>query len=207
MALNTMTGSDIMTGVNNLRAQNTTDFLDATKQLYYLNLAINYLNKSNKYFFAEKRATYTVSTGTTRFYLFSTLIADNDLKKIKILRYNDDSLKDYPFIIGEDYVIEPDTTGATGIRFIKDVSAVIEIIYYAYIPKITDLSSTVDIPFEFNDFLIYKILEYVYLSQKKKDYARDMNSLASEAYGEIVKNNFTQEETQVLGNALFNSFY
>lgn len=202
-----MSGSDIMTGVNNLRAQNTTDFLDATKQLYYLNLAINYLNKSNKFFFAEKRATYAVSTGTTRFYLFSTLITDNDLKKIKVIRYNDDSLKDYPFVIGEDYVIEPDTTGGTGVRFIKDVSATIEMLYYAYIPKITDLSQTVDIPFEFNDFLIYKILEYVYLSQKKKDYARDMNSLSQEAYDEIVTNNFTQEETQVLGSSLYNTFY
>lgn len=191
--LNTMTVENVLYGVNALRAENTDDFLDATKDLYYINLAINALNRSNKYFFKEKTATYAVNTNTTRFYLWSTLVSQGDLKKPQELRPNASDEKDNPYIQNIDYKIEANSSGYKGVRFLTDITETIEILYYAYIPKVTATTETIDIPHEFNDFFIYKVLEMVYYSEKKFDVAANFRALADQVYNELVLNNFEEE--------------
>jgi len=200
--LNTLTVAGLETNINNLRNENNDDYLDATKILAYLNNAIDELNLDDDFVFKKKSVTYDVDTeGTGTFYLFSTLIPALDLDHISEVRIYDRYCLDSPLVMNRDYKVEPNPNGSgQGIRFIRVVQATIQIIYFAYIPKVSLSTDIIDLPYTCNGYFINKVLQFVYESEHVENRALYFANKANVAMQNLRTNNMYESETQLLTN-------
>lgn len=192
--LNTLTVAGILEYINDRRQENNADFLDDSKMIRFVNSAINELNQENKYFFKEKMVNVSINTDTTKWYSYVTLVTNGDLKKPQELRIVDGTTVSEPLQIDYDYKIEPSATATgKGVRFISSIIGTLQILYWAYIPKITASTETIDIPHEFNNFFVEKVLQYVYEGEDRFDKADRYMMKAQETYNNLRQDNREQD--------------
>lgn len=202
--LNTYTIQDLLTQINYERRENNDDFLDTSSLLGFVNRASDLLNTRTDLRARLKSTTYAVNTDTTTFYPFSTLVSLGDMERIYQMRINSDTLRDLPMKQGIDYVIEPNPNGnGQGIRFIRTVADTLQILYYAYIPKITATSDPLPLSPNSNNYYVNKVLELVYRSEEKDNRAGIYEAKAEDGIEQLTFNNLYQDDGVVLSSGLF----
>lgn len=203
--LNTLLVSDLLRHINNERAENNDDFIDDTKTLDYVNRATDYLNTKVNLRARLKSTTYAVNTATSKFYAFSTLVSAGDFECLDKLRINSDMYRDTPLLNGVDYVVEPNPSGTgLGVRFASVVTDTLQILYYAYIPKITTAGDSLPLSPNSNNYYVNKVLEFLYRSEGRDDRANMYKQFAEEAIEQLTFNNLYQQDEVVLSNSNFN---
>lgn len=192
--LNLLNVGDLLEYINDRRQENNSDFLDDNKLIRFINSAINELNQENKYFFKEKMVEASINTTTQKWYSFTSLVTTGDMKKPQEIRLVDGDTISEPLIIGIDYKIEPNaTTPGKGLRFISNITSNIQILYWAYIPKITEQSEYIDIPFEFMNFFVEKVLQYTFEGESRYDKADRYKMLSDLTYSNLRQDNREQD--------------
>lgn len=202
--LHTLLVSDLLDLINHERGENNDDFLDGTSLLGYINRASDYLNTKTDLKARLKSTTCAINTNTTKFYAFSTLVSLGDFERIQQLRLDSDLYRDYPFVNGRDYCVEPNPSGnGQGVRFMVGIDTPIQILYYSYIQKITDEGDNLPLSPNSNNYYVAKVLEYVYRSESRDDRANLYKQLAEEGIDQLTFNNLYEQDGVVLPNANF----
>lgn len=202
--LNTLTIADLLLNINDERRENNDDFLDTSSLLRQVNRASDYLNTKTDLRARLKSTTYAIDTNSTKFYPFGTLVSVGDMERVYKMRLNNDLYKDFPLKQGIDYVIEPNPSGTgQGIRFISPVTETIQLLYYAYIPKITATSDPLPLSPNSNNYYLNKVLEFVYRSEDKDNRANIYEAKAEDGIEQLTFNNLYQEDGEVLYNGNF----